>query len=71
MSPALLGFVRALGVALVMALLTFIGDASHLTGILNPVTAAIVAGAALALEHRLAEGSGTALFGAVRTKKGR
>ena len=66
-SPALLGAVRALGVVLLMAALTWLGDATNLSGIFNPTVNAVISMLALAIEHSLAAGSGTAMFGTIRT----
>lgn len=68
MNPALLGLIRGVCLAAVTAILVYLGDATHLTGILNPVTASILAASALALEHYIEEKKGTALFGAVKTR---
>lgn len=68
MSPALLGSLRALGVAVLIAVLTYIGNAANL-GFLNPETATLVAMAALAIEHAIEAKTGNALFGTVRTAK--
>ncbi len=65
-NDAWLGFLRGLGVAVLIAVLHFIGDATHLAIIGSPVIVAILSSGALALEHYLAEGNTTALFGAVK-----
>jgi hypothetical protein len=72
MSPqtwqAILGVIRGAAFVAIVAILTYLGDASHLQGILNPETASFVAVAALAVEHWV-EGKGKgALFGAVRSR---
>lgn len=67
MSPAILGFVRGLGTIILMSVLTYVGDASHLNGLVSAAGASIIAGLALALEHAIQNGTGNALFGAVRT----
>ncbi len=68
--PKVLGFIRALGVAVVMAILSFLGDAAHLSGIVSQSVAGIIAALALAAEHSMeAKGNG-ALFGAVRSPLG-
>jgi hypothetical protein len=66
MSPALLGFLRGIAFALIVAVLTFVGDASHLTGLLNPESASVLAALALALEHVVEAKTGSALFGTVQ-----
>lgn len=68
LTPAQLGLIRGLGVAIIMALLTYFGDATHLNGIVGPSIGAVISMMALSLEHYLASGTGTALFGAVNTQ---
>ncbi len=66
-SPAVLGFIRAIGVVVLTAILAYLGDASHLTGVFTPYIAAIISGLALALENSIEAKSGNALFGAVKS----
>lgn len=68
MNPALLGALRGLGLVVLVAVLTYVGDASHLTFISNPWIEALIASAALALEHQIEDKTGKALFGAAKTK---
>lgn len=63
-SPAVLGFLRGLGVVLIMAGLSYLGVAEHLA-FLPPWVAALVAMAALSAEHGIEGSTGKALFGAV------
>lgn len=65
-SPALLGAIRALGVVVLMAALTWLGDATNLQGIFNPAVNAVISMIALAIEHALASGSSSAMFGMVK-----
>lgn len=67
-SPAWLGFLRAIGVAIVYAVLSYIGDASHLTPVVSDSVAGIIAALALALEHSIEGSTGKALFGSVRSR---
>jgi hypothetical protein len=67
MSPALLGFLRGAAFAIAVALLSYLGDATHLT-FLNPVTASVIASIALGLEHSVERKTGNALFGAVTVR---
>lgn len=69
MSPALLGFIRAIGSVVVFAVVSYIADASHLSGLMSVSAAAVISGLALSLEHYLGDKSGTALFGAVKIQK--
>lgn len=64
-SPKLEGFLRGLGVVVLVAVLSYIGDASHLT-FLNPTTATLIAGIALWIEKAVGA-PGTALFGSVHS----
>lgn len=65
LTPAQLGALRGLAVIVLMAVLTWLGDASHLNGILSAGAASLIAILASSLEQHLASGTGTALFGAV------
>jgi hypothetical protein len=67
LTPAQLGFIRALGVSVIFAALAFIGNAANLNGVVPEGLAAIISMIALSIEHSMeAKGKG-ALFGAVRT----
>lgn len=68
MTPAQLGFVRGVGSIILMGVLTYLADASHLNGLVSVSVATIIAGLAAALESSLSNGTGTALFGAVNKK---
>ena len=65
-SPALLGFLHTVLMVAVFAVLTFLGQATNLTGVLNPATAALVALVANFLAHAMSP-QGTGLFGSVKT----
>ncbi len=66
MSPAILGAVRGLGIALLFALVSWLANAANLHGLVNDTVATVVAAVALAIEHKMeADGSG-ALFGSAR-----
>ncbi len=69
MSPALLGFLRGVLFAVVVAILTYLGDATNLSNLLNPTTASVVAALALAIEHSIEAKTGNALFGTVTVRK--
>ena len=58
MSPAILGFVRGIGVAILMAVLLFLSNAMNLHGILPDSIAAIISGLALMLEHAMSANTG-------------
>lgn len=68
MNPSTLGFIRAIGVVVLVSVLTYLGDASHLSGIASEGLATLIAALALAVEHAIENSSGNALFGAVRSK---
>lgn len=67
LTPAQLGFVRAIGSFLLLGVLTYIGDASHLNGVVSVSAASLISAAALSLEHYLEakNAEGKALFGSV------
>lgn len=62
MSTSTIGFLRALGMAVIYAVLVFIGDQTHLA-FLSPNVAAVVSYVALWLDHALEQGTGKALLG--------
>ena len=62
-NPAIIGLVRGAGVAAIIAVLTYLGNAGNLTGILNPATASLVASLVLMVEHMIEGKSGNAWFG--------
>ncbi len=73
MNPGTLGFIRGLGVVILTGVLIYLGDASHLTGVVTPYLAGLISAVALAIENAMAgnaakQGNPTALFGAVRAK---
>jgi hypothetical protein len=67
-SPAVLGALRALGVVVLIAVLNWFGDATNLAGIFSPAVDSIIAMIALAIEHSMASQTGSALFGAIKTR---
>lgn len=66
LSPAIIGFLRGLGMVALLAVLTYLGNAANLTGIVTPVLATLIASAALAFENSLTAKTGNALLGAVK-----
>lgn len=66
MSPALLGFLRGIGMVVLAAVLSYLGDEANLSGIVSASLATIVSGIALSLEHSLESKGKGALFGAVK-----
>lgn len=68
MTPGIAGFVKGVLGVVVIALASYLADASHLTGILSLGTATIIAGLFSGLESYLKSQSGntTALFGAAK-----
>lgn len=65
-SPALLGILRGVGFTTVIAILSYLGDATHLAALANPFIETTIATLALAAEHYFEGKSGKALFGAVK-----
>lgn len=68
-SPATLGLLRGIGTTILFAVLTYLGDASHLLGVFSPEVAAVIAGIVLAIEHSVENKTGGAFFGAVGVKR--
>ena len=68
LSPAIAGFIKGLLMVIVLAVVSYLGDSAHLSGILSPALATIAAGLFSAIESSLKASSGgsTALFGAVK-----
>jgi len=64
-SPAFEGFLRGLGVVVLVAVLSYIGNATNLS-FLNPSTASLIAGLALWAEKAMSP-SGTSFFGAIKS----
>lgn len=69
MTAGQLGLVRGIGFAILMAVVVYLGDASHLSGVLSFGVASVVSSLALSLEHYLEGKTGNALFGAVKTRQ--
>ena len=63
--PKLIGFLQALGLAIILALLSFLANATNLQGLVNPEMATLVAAVALAIENSINAKSGKSLFGLV------
>ena len=69
MTISQIGFFKGIGVVLLAALLSYLGDASNLTGIINnPFVITLVVGLASSLESYIKDKKGTAFFGAVSVK---
>lgn len=68
-SPAWLGFIRGIGVVVIMAVLTYLANATNLTPVLGNSLAAIIASLALALENGMEGRTGKAGFGALRSTR--
>ncbi len=64
LSPAVLGFLRGIGVVVLAAVVTYLADATHLQGIVSAPVAALIAAVALGLEQHVSSTTGKALFGA-------
>jgi hypothetical protein len=69
MTPAQLGALRGLLAAVIMAVVTWLANSANLNGIVAPAIGAIVSMIALSIEHSMAAGTSTALFGTVRTQR--
>lgn len=68
LTPAQLGLIRGLGVAILMVVLKYVGDTANLNGLVSDGTAAIVSMFALSIEHYIESRTGSSLFGAAIEK---
>ena len=69
LSLAQLGFVKGLLVIIAVSVLSYLGNAANLTGVINnPMVISIIVALAASLESHLKEKNGTGLFGAVNLK---
>lgn len=64
-NPKLIGFLQAIGLALILTVLGFLANAANLNGLVNPEMATLVAAVALAIENSINAKSGKSLFGLV------
>jgi len=69
MNQAMVGALRGLLVAIIMAVVTWLANSANLNGVVSTSLAGIISMVALAIEHYMASGTNTALFGAVSTAK--
>lgn len=67
-TPAQLGFIRAFGTGILLFVLAYLGDASHLSGVVSDTIALIISALALSLEHQIESNSGKALFGSTKVR---
>ncbi len=68
LNPAVLGLVRGIVFAVLLAILTVLGNAANLHGIVPEAFEGLIASGALALEHWLESRGQGALFGAVNRR---
>lgn len=68
MTAPQLGFIRAIGVVILAAVVHYFTDQANLIPVMSEGVAAIVAALALAYEHSIENKGGGALFGAVHQK---
>ena len=64
-NPKLIAVFQALGLALILTVLSFLANATNLSGLVNPEMATLVAAIALAIENSINAKNGTSLFGLV------
>ncbi len=65
MNPKLIGVLQALGLALILTVLSFFANVANLNGLVNPEMATLVAAIALAIENTINAKNGKSLFGLV------
>jgi hypothetical protein len=68
--PKYLGLIRGIGMTVLTAVLTYLGDAANLAGVFSAGIAGVIASIALAAEHSIEARGNGALFGAVRSPLG-
>ncbi len=68
LSPAVLGLIRGIGFAIVLAVLTFLGNEVNLAPIIGDTLATLIASGILAYEHSLESKGQGALFGAANRR---
>lgn len=70
LTPSFAGFIKGILGVVVLCVVTYLADAAHLNGILNPTLSVMAAALFSAIESGLKASSGgtTALFGAARIK---
>lgn len=68
LTPAQIGALRALGVIILMAVLSWVANAENLNGLVGATAAGLLSMVALSLEHYFSA-PGTALFGAVMVER--
>ena len=61
-----IGFLRGLGVVILIAVLGYVGNAANWAFLENPWLAGLIAAVAAAIEHNIEDKKGRALFGAVK-----
>lgn len=64
LTPAQIGALRALGVAIIMTVLTFLGVAANINPLVGPTIGSIISMIALSIEHYMESTGSGALFGA-------
>lgn len=70
LNPFWAGFLKGLLSIIVGAVVLYLSDASHLTGLVSPSLAVLIAGIFAGMESHMKANSGgtTAIFGAVKVK---
>lgn len=66
-SAGWLGVLRGILYVVVAAVVSYLADASHLTGVLNPSLVLLITAIMGGLEHKMEANGQGALFGAVRS----
>lgn len=66
LTNAQIGFIRAIGVVILTAVLSFLGDSANLNGVVSAGVATLISALALSFEHALEANGKGALFGAAK-----
>lgn len=65
LTPAQIGALRALGVSIILMVVTWLASVSNVSIFVSGPVATVISMLALSVEHYLSDGKNTALFGAV------
>lgn len=66
MNYKLVGFLRGLGVVVLLAVLSYVGNATNISFIENHFVQGLIVAIVAAVEHSIEENKGKALFGAIQ-----
>ena len=68
MSPKVVGALQGIGLAVLLAVLAWLANATNLSGLVNPEAGTLVAMVALAIENSIESKTGNSLMGIVKSR---